>query len=108
MNKTTGWALPLIEPLGSFLPRLLKVGAEFHLRNITSVIISFFLFFFEFEHFLTLVWVNTNFVVVLSSRVRLYVTPWAEAPQAPLSSVISWSLLRFMSVESVMLSNRRF
>ena len=31
--------------------------------------------------------------------------PWTAACQAPLSSVISWSLLRFMSFESVMLSN---
>ena len=33
------------------------------------------------------------------------VTPWTEARQAPLSSTVSWSLLKFMSIESVMLSN---
>ena len=33
------------------------------------------------------------------------VTPWTAACQVPLSSTISWSLLRFMSTESVMLSN---
>ena len=32
-------------------------------------------------------------------------TPWTVARQAPLSSTISWSLLKFMSIESVMLSN---
>ena len=32
-------------------------------------------------------------------------TPCTIAGQAPLSSTISWSLLRFMSTESVMLSN---
>ena len=32
-----------------------------------------------------------------------FVTPWTAAGQAPLSSTISWSLLRFMSIESVML-----
>ena len=32
-------------------------------------------------------------------------TPWLAACQAPLSFAISWSLLRFMSIESVMLSN---
>ena len=32
-------------------------------------------------------------------------TPWTLAGQAPLSSTVSWSLLRFMSIESVMLSN---
>ena len=33
--------------------------------------------------------------------VRLFVTPWTAAPQVPLSSIISWSLLKFMSIESV-------
>ena len=32
-------------------------------------------------------------------------TPWTVAYQAPLSSTISWSLLKFMSIESVMLSS---
>ena len=44
-------------------------------------------------------------VVVQSlSRVWLFVTSWTEACQAFLSFTISWSLLRFMSIESVMLS----
>ena len=37
--------------------------------------------------------------------VRLFVTPWTAARQAPLSSTVSWSLLKIMSIESVMLSN---
>ena len=45
-------------------------------------------------------------VIVQSlSSVGLFVTPWAAAHQAPLSSTISWSLLEFTSFESVMLSN---
>ena len=44
-----------------------------------------------------------RFVVVQSlSHVQLFVTPWTAAPQAPLSSTISWSLFRFMSIELVM------
>ena len=39
------------------------------------------------------------------SRVRLYVTPETAAHQAPLSFTISQSLLKFMSIKSVMLSN---
>ena len=38
-------------------------------------------------------------------RVRLIATPWTAALQASLSFTISWSLLRFMSIESVMPSN---
>ena len=36
---------------------------------------------------------------------RLFSTPWTAASQASLSSTISWSFLKFMSIESVMLSN---
>ena len=39
------------------------------------------------------------------SHVWLLVIPWAAACQASLSITISWSLLKFMSIESVMLSN---
>ena len=39
------------------------------------------------------------------SCVWLFETSWAAACQAPLSSIISCSLLRFMSIESVMPSN---
>ena len=35
------------------------------------------------------------------SRVRLFVTPWTAVPKASLSITNTWSLLRFMSVESV-------
>ena len=34
-----------------------------------------------------------------------FIPSWTAAHQAPLSSTVSWSLLKFMSVESVMLSN---
>ena len=39
------------------------------------------------------------------SRVRLFVSPWTEAHQASLSNTSSWSLLKFMSTESLMPSN---
>ena len=39
------------------------------------------------------------------SRVQLFVTPWTAARQAALSITISWSLLKLMSIESVMTSN---
>ena len=49
---------------------------------------------------------SERLVVVQSlSRVQLFVTPWTAAPQAPLSFTISQSLPKFMSIESVMLSN---
>ena len=39
------------------------------------------------------------------SRVRLFVTPWTAARQASLSITNSWSLLKLMSITSVMPSN---
>ena len=42
------------------------------------------------------------------SRIRLFATRWTIALQASLSSTVSWSLLRFTSSESVMLSLQPF
>ena len=45
-------------------------------------------------------------VVVHSvSHVQLFETSWTVVCQAPLSSTISWSLLKFTSIESMILSN---
>ena len=40
------------------------------------------------------------------SCIRLFATPWTVAQQAPLSFTTSQSLFKFMSIESVMPSNR--
>ena len=49
--------------------------------------------------------ITLEVVVHLLSHVQLFVTPWTAACQAPLSFTVSRSLLRFMSVESVIPSN---
>ena len=43
--------------------------------------------------------------VQLFSRVQLFVTPWTAARRASLSITSCWSLLKLISIESVMLSN---
>ena len=51
---------------------------------------------------------NSNFyMLLLFSRchVQFFVMPWTAENQAILSLIISWNLLKFMSIESVMLSN---
>ena len=49
---------------------------------------------------------SLNFVVVVVQPLCcLFVTPWTAARQASLSFTISWSLLRLMSIESMMPSN---
>ena len=45
------------------------------------------------------------FVVQLLILAQLFATLWTTACQASLSSAISWSLLKFMSIELVMLSS---
>ena len=40
------------------------------------------------------------------SHVRLFATPWTAARQASLSITNAWSLLKLMSIESMMPSNR--
>ena len=47
-----------------------------------------------------------NFVIVQSlSCVWLFVAPWTAACKVSLSFTVSWSLLKLMSIESVMSSN---
>ena len=41
-----------------------------------------------------------NFVVQLLSHIQLFVTPRTAAHQASLSLTVSWSLPKFMSIES--------
>jgi len=48
---------------------------------------------------------NTVAIVQSLHHVQLFVTPWTAACQASLSFTISWSLLKLMSIESVMLPN---
>ena len=49
---------------------------------------------------------QTVYTVVQSlSHVWLFATPWTPALQAPLSLIISWTLLKLTSNKSVMLSN---
>ena len=51
-------------------------------------------------------WTYTFYIVVHSrSHVQLFSTPWTAARQASLSFTTSQSLLKFMSIESVMPSN---
>ena len=45
------------------------------------------------------------FLVQSLSHVQLFATPWTAACQASLSITNSWSLLKLMSIESVMPSN---
>ena len=52
---------------------------------------------------------NHKFIVVQSLiQVQLFATPWTAACQASPSFTISWSLLKLMSIKSMVLSNHLF
>ena len=44
-------------------------------------------------------------IVQSLSHIQLFATPWTAVPQASLAINISWSLLKLMSIELVMLFN---
>ena len=71
---------------------------------VPSTIISFLLCPSGLYSHVTLL-VELTLVVQLLSHVQLFVTPWTAACQAFLSLTISQSLPKFMSIESLMLSN---
>ena len=50
-------------------------------------------------------WTGVDFVVQSLGRVRLFATPWPGACQVPQSFTVSRSLLKLLSIESMMLSN---
>ena len=59
------------------------------------------------SYLLHLFYCNKETIVVVQSlsHVRFFATTWTTACPASLSSAISWNLLKFVSTESVMLSN---
>ena len=48
---------------------------------------------------------NSSICCSVAKSLRLLVIPWTVVYQAPLSCIIAWNLLKFMSFELVMLSN---
>ena len=63
-----------------------------------SQLLGFTVFFWWFH-------ISLIFSVQLFSCVQLFVTPWTAAHQASLSITNSWSLLKLVSIESVMPSS---
>ena len=97
-----------------------------HLIALAHVAFFFFFFFHKlkvcgnpassksiaiiFPHSICSLHISLNILVIFSSvqllsHVRLFATPWAAAQQASLPITNSWSLLKLMSIESVIPSN---
>ena len=65
----------------------------------------FLYFTIKYFKFILKSWLCNPCCCSVVSHVQLFVTPWTAACQAPLSFTIPWSLLKFMSIGSVMWSN---
>ena len=62
-----------------------------------------------FSLFKSLFCYNHKFIAIQSLiQVQLFATPWTAACQASPSFTISWSLLKLMSIKSMVLSNHLF
>ena len=72
----------------------------FHLHTFIQMIVLVFFILLMYS-----LMFNSPLVVQSLSHVWLFATPWTAARQTSLSSAISQSLLKFMSIESVMLYN---
>ena len=102
---------PQLVPLSPFnlviVPPSLK-SCLYHLPSLTSICLPFHCqlhLFFTSPPLSHLVFLKKVVVVQLLSCVWLFVTPWTAARQDSLSFTISQSLLKLMSIESVVLSN---
>ena len=89
-----------------FHMNLCKFSNNFHWLGIFIV----FIFSLWRPYFAKIFFVSGNFVVVVvvqsPSHVQLFSNPWTAACQASLFFTISQSLLKLMSTEPVMLSNK--
>ena len=84
------WVIPVHQPQASSIVHRTWTGNSFHTWYYTcfNAILPF-----------------DVAVIQLLSHVQLFGTPWTAACHTPLSSIISWSLLKFISIELIMLSN---
>ena len=85
----------------SLLKNKQKINLYYLKRHIWLI---YTLDFKYFKTVYTLINVSLSLLQLLS-RVQLFATPWTAALQASLSITNSWSLLKLMSIESVMPSN---
>ena len=83
---------------------------EHHTSSAGNVKGCFLSINYVFSASYTLFHLNPTILLFLSfnRQVQLFTTPWTIAPHAPLSSNISQSLLKCMSIELVMLSNHLY
>ena len=101
------WDLPVV---GSFyfflvLPQTLEKGKNILQLTPGAMSLSLLMSLLVTPSSVVAKLVHQCLIFQLYTHVQLFATPWTEALQASLSFTISWSLLKLMSIESVMPSN---
>ena len=87
---------------GTFFPHVRQISTSLGIENFYLMLSGMKIYKWKFNLEVTLV---KHSSVQLLSHVRLFVTPWTAACQVSLSITNSWSLLKLMSIESVMPAN---
>ena len=82
-----------------------NLNISYRCKTITPKVNEISVYFYNSHFFNTYCYVMQKFAVQSLTHVQLFVTPWTTAPQTSLSFTISLSLLRLMSIESVLPSN---
>ena len=98
----------IIRIFGPFAPNLSQSLKFFFIRRHYEKIFMLKIFSYQklFNKAVLIQQILMLFVALQSlSCVQLFAIPQAAERQAPLFSTVSWSLLRFMSIEPMMLSN---
>ena len=89
----------------TFIKKLFSSSSLSAIRVVSSAYLRLLIFLLAswFQLVIHPAWCTLHFVVVVQSlnRVQLFVTPWTVACQASLSITNLWTLLKLISVESV-------
>ena len=73
--------------------------------NWNSIYVNVTYVWWSYNHYIMYITHHTFNLLQSLSHIQLFETPWTAAHQAPLSSTISWSLIKLMPIKSVMPSN---
>ena len=70
--------------------------------NWNSIYVNVTYVWWSYNHYIMYITHHTFNLLQSLSHIQLFETPWTAAHQAPLSSTISWSLIKLMPIKSVM------
>ena len=105
-HKTRNWLLENLTKPEDYIMQSLKWKVEIIDKLKFYVQKKVFRMKAKWNVFKIYIYIDIYIVFQSWSHIWVFATPWPAACQASLSFTISWSLLRLMSIESVMPSNQ--